>query len=202
MMRSVVASAAALALASGACADTSASHSALTLSSPTVAVGSVNGSGCPAGTVTTTVASDGSSVTASYTAFTAKAGAGSTPTEFRRSCLLSIQIVAPGQTWAVTSATEHGTVDVPAGGTGVQRTSYYLQGSSATTPIDHSATGPLSGAWDQSDPAPFTAPCGTTRNLNVNVELRVTTAGGAAASLSLNGATPGTTINLGYTACP
>jgi hypothetical protein len=170
-------------------------------SAPTVVVASVNGTGCPAGTVTTAVAPDASSVTAAYSAFTARAGAGSTPTEFRRVCVLSIQIVSPGQTWAVTSATEHGAIDIPTGATALQRSNYYLQGSTGT-PVDHSVTGPQSGAWDQSDAAPITAPCGTVRNLNVSVELRVTTAGGVAASLSLNGTDPGTTVNLGYTACP
>jgi uncharacterized protein YraI len=178
-----------------------ASAPATTLTVPAVAVASVNGTGCPAGTVTTSVATDGSSVTASYSAFTAKAGAGSTPLEYRRACLLSIAIVAPGQTWAVSSATEHGAIDIPTGGSALQRTNYYIQGNSTGNPVDHVATGPQSGAWGQTDATPISAPCGTTHNLNVNVELRAFTAGGVAASLSLNGSTPGTTINLDYTAC-
>lgn len=167
---------------------------------PTVTVASVNGTGCPAGTVTTSVT--GGTVTATYTAFTAKAGTGSVSGGNRRNCLFSLTVNAPGQTFAVTSATEQGAINLPAGATALQRTTYYLQGTSPNTVVDHPATGPVSGAWNQTDTAPYAAPCGTTRNLNINVELRVTSTG-AAASLSLAGAAPnGTVINLGFTDCP
>jgi hypothetical protein len=168
-------------------------------SAPTITVASVNGSGCPAGTATATVT--GSAVTVTYTSFTASAGTGVSPILSRRNCLISMAISAPGRIFAVTSATEHGTVSVPAGGTVLQRHTYYLQGTSANTVVDHPASGPLSGAWDKTDTAPYAAPCGTTRNLNLNVDLRVTSPG-PSASLSLNGATPGTTINLAFTNCP
>jgi hypothetical protein len=171
------------------------------LSTPSVTVGSVNGSGCPAGTVSASPAADGSSVRVVYSAFTAKAGAGAGPTELRRNCQTNLRIVSPGQTYAVASVRELGAVSVPAGGSALQRTSYYLAGGATGTPVDHAASGPLSGVWDQTDTNPFAAPCGTTRNLNVNVELRVASPG-PAASLSLNGASNGTTVNLSWSSCP
>ena len=189
LFRRVVAVTAAALLAACATAATPAAPAAA--SGIGVTVVTVNGTGCPAGTVTATVAPDGSSVTAAYSAFTAA--------NARRNCVFSIAIVAPGQTWAVTSVTEHGAVSLPAGATATQDTGYYIQGSSPTNHVIHTASGPLAGPWDQSDPAPLSAPCGTTRNLNIDVSLRTV---GAGASLSLNGATPGTTINLGFTDCP
>jgi len=198
----IVGTAALLVFGAGGCSSDAQPDSAATLTTPTVTVASVNGSGCPAGTATTSVAGDASSLTAAYTAFTAKAGTGSTPTQFRRNCQLNIKIVSPGQTYTVSQVTEHGSVNLPTGGTALQHTTYYLQGSSTTTPVDHSASGPLSGAWDQNDPTPFSAPCGTTVNLNVNVALSVTTGpSGAAASLSLIGSPLGTTVDFVWTPC-
>lgn len=201
MRAAVSAAAVVLVFAAAGCSSDSQAGSAAPLTAPTVTVASVNGSGCPAGTVTTSVAPGGSTITAAYTAFTAKAGTGSTATEFRRNCQLNLQIVSPGQTYAVSSVTEHGAVSLPAGGTALQRTSYYLQGNSTGVPVDHTAAGPLSGAWDQVDATPFSVPCGTVKNLNVNVELRVASPG-AATSLSLNGAGPGSTLNFAWTTCP
>lgn len=167
-------------------------------STPTITVASVNGTGCPAGTYTASVT--GSTVTVTYTAFEAKAGAGVSVILARRNCLISMAVLSPGQTFAVSSASEHGAINIPAGATANQRHTYYLQGTATNTILDYPATGPQSGAWDKSDTAPYAAPCGTTKNLNLNVELKVST--GATTSLSLNGATPGTTINFVFTDCP
>lgn len=168
-------------------------------STPTVTVATALGSGCPAGTVTTAVV--GTTITAVYTAFTAQAGTGVPLAQNRRNCQFNIQIVSPGQRFSVTSVEEHGTISLPAGGTALQSTNYFLQGNSANAPVDHPATGPLSGPWDQTDNAPFAAPCGNTKNLNVNVQLKVASPG-PAASLTLNGPTAGTTIHLAFTDCP
>lgn len=163
---------------------------------PTVTVNTINGTGCPAGTATGTVLPDGAGVQVTYTAFTAKAGTGSTSTEFRRNCQLNVTLAGAGQTYKVSTAAHVGLVNAPAGGTVLQRGAYYLQGDPSGAPADHTDVGPIAGPWTVTDTDPYTAPCGSTRNLNVNTELRVSTPG-PAASLSLTGST----INVAWSAC-
>ena len=141
-----------------------------------VTVATVNGSGCPAGTASVATAADGSSFTVTYSAFRAEGD--DTGTEFRRNCQISVQVSHPANlTFAITGADHRGTGHLAAGASGEQLTTYYVQGSSASTPVSHAFTGPFDGGWQTSDvidPAALRyAPCGEDRNLNLNTELRV-----------------------------
>jgi hypothetical protein len=197
-MRSrVLAIALLIAVAVAGCTAASSNKAAAALSTPTVVVNTINGTGCPANTATATVLPDGAGIQVAYTsAFTAKAGTGSTPLQFRRNCQLNITLTSTDQRYTVSTANHQGSVTLPVGGVALQRNTYYLQGDSIGTPVDHTANGPLSEAWSVTDTSPFAAPCGTTRNLNINMELRVTSPG-PAASLSLDSST----INLIWSAC-
>jgi hypothetical protein len=144
----------------------------------TVEVVTVNGSGCAAGTATVKSAADNTSFSVAYANYVAKVGVGAAPTDLRKNCQLSLLVHVPqGFTYAIARADYSGTAQLAAGATGLQRATYYLQGSPADTYSDHTFHGPLSGRWQATDSTATTdlvyAPCGTSRILNVNTELRV-----------------------------
>lgn len=172
----------AAALALGLAAAGSSSAVASTSPAPvvpdeiTVQVLAANGSGCPTGTASVRPAPDRTGFHVYYRAFTASAGTGSDATDLRKNCQLSLLVNVPaGLTFAVARADYYGSAHLPGGATGLLRTNYYLQGSSANNYVNHTFTGPVNGRWSQSDAAPemIYAPCGASRILNVNTELRV-----------------------------
>lgn len=164
---------------------------------PTVVVNTLNGTGCPSNTA---VAADvsGAGFRIDYpAAMTAKAGPGVAAAAQRVACQANVTATWAGHTYTV-SGEHHGSLQVPAGSSATQRTTYYL--TSAGLPVDHVTAGPASGPYAASDPNALAVPCGTTTNLNVKVELRVTP--GAAASFTLDGPDPaGSVIGLAWSAC-
>jgi hypothetical protein len=144
----------------------------------TLDVVTVNGSGCPAGTADVAVLSDNTGFRVTYRDFLARAGGDANPVEFRKNCQLNVLVHVPqGFTFAIASADYRGRARLEAGATALQRTNYYFQGSPDNNYVDHSFAGPLSGVWHTTDETAVTelvyAPCGASRNINVNTELRV-----------------------------
>ncbi|MFY1674217.1 DUF4360 domain-containing protein [Plantactinospora sp. WMMB334] len=144
----------------------------------TVEIKTVNGSGCRLGTAAVATAPDNTAFTVTYSDYLAQAGAGTAPTDFRKNCQLVLEVKIPGGfTYAIRQADYRGFAHLERGASGMQRTSYYIQGTSPTDARTHSFTGPLSDSWqttDLTDMAELTyAPCGEIRYLNINTELRV-----------------------------
>jgi hypothetical protein len=144
----------------------------------TVDVVTVNGSGCAPGTADVAVLPDNTGFRLTYRDFLARAGGGVAATEFRKNCQVNILVHIPqGFTFAVASADYRGRGRLEAGASGLQRTNYYFMGSSDNNYVDHSFAGPLFGTWSTTDATPVSelvyAPCGESRNLNINTELRV-----------------------------
>lgn len=144
----------------------------------TVEVATVNGSGCPAGTVAVAPSSDNTAFTVTYSSYLAERGPAAGPTDFRKNCLLSLKINVPsGFTYAVYRADFRGYAELGVGGRAQQRASYWFMGTSPTTTVSHSFSGPFADNWqtgDQAEQASLVyAPCGEVRNLNVNTDLRV-----------------------------
>ncbi|MBT8225409.1 MAG: DUF4360 domain-containing protein [Dactylosporangium sp.] len=144
----------------------------------TIEVMTVNGSGCPAGTAAVAMSEDNTAFTVTYSDYLAMVGVGASPIDFRKNCQLSLRINVPsGFTYAVAQADYRGFAYLEAGATGLERASYYFQGSSLTTASSHWFPGPLVDNWQATDTADVAAlvfsPCGESRNLNVNTELRV-----------------------------
>ncbi|MEV4439454.1 DUF4360 domain-containing protein [Streptomyces sp. NPDC049577] len=138
----------------------------------------VNGSGCPAGTAAVAVAGDNTAFTVTYSDYTAETGPVSRPTDFRKNCQLGLNVHVPqGFTYAIARADYRGFAHLERGATGLERASYYFQGSANTTAVSHRFSGPVSDDWQTSDvtaaDALVYAPCGVSRILNVNTELRV-----------------------------
>jgi hypothetical protein len=153
----------------------------------TVDVVTVNGSGCPAGTASVKPLADNTGFTVSYSEFAASANGGSEPTDFRKNCQIALQVNVPqGFTYAIAQADYYGYARLAKGTTGLERSNYYFQGSSEDNYVDHEFTGPLYGRWHVTDSvteaALVYAPCGTSRILNVNSELRVLDGTSTAAS--------------------
>ncbi|MDH6538938.1 DUF4360 domain-containing protein [Streptomyces sp. SPB4] len=144
----------------------------------TVEVVGANGSGCPAGTTSVAAAPDNTAFTVTYSDYLAQTGAGSGGTDFRKNCQLALRVHAPqGYTYAIARADYRGFASLQRGAFGQERAGYYFQGASQTARTTHQFNGPYGDNWQASDQTGYTdlvwAPCGETRNLNVNTELRV-----------------------------
>jgi hypothetical protein len=143
----------------------------------TVELVTVNGSGCPRGTAVT-VAPDNTTFFVAYSDYLAVAGAGSSPTEFRKNCQLNVLVHVPqGFSFAIAEADYTGFASLAAGATASQRANYFFTGDSQNHAIVHSFNGPMTDDWQTTDTADVAtlvfSPCGVSRNLNINTELRV-----------------------------
>ncbi|NGO70296.1 DUF4360 domain-containing protein [Streptomyces boncukensis] len=143
-----------------------------------VSVKTVNGSGCPSGTAAVSVAPDNTAFTVTYSDYLARAGGNSDPTDIRKNCQLNLGVHIPqGFTYAVAAVDYRGFAHLNKGAKGMQKASYYFQGSSETAYQSHNFSGPTSDNWHTRDATDYSAlvwaPCGEDRNFNVNSELRV-----------------------------
>lgn len=178
-----------------------------------VAVVATNGSGCPTvGTIDARPGPDDSSFTVTYHALEAHNGPGSAPTDFRRNCLVGLNITPPaGLRYAITGAQWHGSAHLAAGANGVLRWSYYAAGLPSPLPPNRTFAGPLDGDWQGPE---YTVPPEALANyfctpnyLNVNAEVRVAT--GTSGPQATNALTVvptegevSTTYRLVYRTCP
>lgn len=176
----------------------------------TVDVATVNGSGCPAGTASVTALPDNTAFTVSYSDYLAATGDGSEPTDFRKNCQLSLVVHVPqGFTYAIASADYRGYAYLGQGATGEERANYYFQGDAQNTPVSHTLSGPYNDDWrftDTTDVAKLAyAPCGETRGLNVNTELRVRSGADKSSSFMTMDSTRGsvnTVYHFSWKRCP
>ncbi|BFU41789.1 DUF4360 domain-containing protein [Krasilnikovia sp. MM14-A1004] len=156
----------------------------------TLDVQTVNGSGCPAGTAWVSMQPDNTGFRIYYSNFRASDGGSSNPTDIRKNCQVNLLVHIPqGFTYAIARADYWGRAHLEPGATALERTNYYLQGSSDNNYADHYFAGPFNGGWHTVDITSAAslvwAPCGVTRSLNVNTELRVD-AGSSSATSSIS----------------
>lgn len=138
----------------------------------------VNGSGCPVGTAAVAVSPDNTAFTVTYSDFLAQVGVGAAPTDFRKNCQMALQVHVPaGFTYAIVKADYRGYGYLAAGASATQRSVYYFQGMTGNAFNTHNFSGPMDSYWqttDQTDVASLVwHPCGATRYININTELRV-----------------------------
>ncbi|GGP64617.1 DUF4360 domain-containing protein [Saccharothrix coeruleofusca] len=162
----------------------------------TVDVVTVNGSGCPAGTAAVAASPDRTAFTVTYSAFLAEAGEGAAPTDFRKNCQLAVKVGYPqGFTFGVAQADYRGFAHLQAGATGMEQGNYYFAGMSPTGRKSHSFTGPYSDNWQATDATEFGsivyAPCGESRLVNLNTELRVSNGSAQGTSFMVMDSTDG-----------
>lgn len=143
----------------------------------TVDLVTVNGSGCPAGTAVDTSA-DNTSFFVSYSDYLATAGVGADPTDFRKNCQLNVLVHVPqGFSFAIAEADFNGFASLAAGASAIERDQYYFAGETPTAVVTHNFSGPFDDDWQVVDSADIAtlvfSPCGVSKNLNINTELRV-----------------------------
>ncbi|TMR02233.1 DUF4360 domain-containing protein [Actinomadura soli] len=144
----------------------------------TMEVATILGSGCPAGTAQVTPSDDGGAFTVTFDKYLAWGGGDAPPTEFRKNCQLNVRVTHPEDyTYAVVGISSRGFAHVEPEASAVRRTSYYFQGSSETRSVTHTIEGPYNRSWRFTDrisrPELVYKPCGESRNLNINTEVRV-----------------------------
>jgi hypothetical protein len=144
----------------------------------TLQVVTVNGSGCPAGTAAVAASPDNTSFTVTYSNYLAQVGVGAKPTDFRKNCQLNVAIKIPGGfSYAIAQADYRGFGYLEDGARALQQASYYYTGQSATASLSTDFYGPFDDNWQVTDVAEVAelnwSPCGVTRNVNINSELRV-----------------------------
>jgi hypothetical protein len=137
-----------------------------------------NGSGCPAGTAYVLPSPDNEVITVTYSDYIAEVGGGADPSHFRRNCQLALNVHVPsGYTYAIAKTDYRGYGRLQKGAWGYEQASYYFQGDSHTARSKHNFDGYLDGDWQTTDEVGIEslvwAPCGGTRYLNINTELRV-----------------------------
>lgn len=138
----------------------------------------VNGTGCEPDTAAIAVSADNQAFTVTYSNYMALVGVGATPTDFRKNCQLNLAVKVPGGfTYAIASVDYRGYGYLENGATGMEKASYYFQGSPDTDTFTHNFTGPMDDNWTTTDETDLEslvwAPCGEIRNFNINTELRV-----------------------------
>lgn len=141
-------------------------------------VATMNGSGCRAGSAAVATAGDNAGFTVTYSEFLAETGPQSSASANRKNCQLGLNVHVPdGYAYAVTKVDYRGYAYLAPGAVGLQRASYYIQGSSGTARTTERFTGPTERNWTVSDEVPLDqlvwSECGTERLLNVNTEVRV-----------------------------
>jgi hypothetical protein len=198
--------------ASGATAGATVDAAALPSDAVTAKVVTMNGSGCPAGTASVRANSDNTGFAVTYNQYVATAGAEADNVDFRKNCQLAVQLGIPsGFTYAIARADYSGWGHLATGATGLQRANYYFQGASSNSFSDHKFTGPFSGRWQASDETDMAemvyAPCGETRFLNINTELRVNDGSAdpkttSALSMRYASGSVSTIYNLSWKQCP
>ncbi|GAB1646451.1 DUF4360 domain-containing protein [Krasilnikovia sp. MM14-A1259] len=149
----------------------------------TVRLVTANGTGCPLGTTTVAPFQDNQGFTVTYGAYTAQAGGGVSPLENRKNCQLAVEAQVPqGFTYAIAQVTYRGYMQLGADATGLQKASYYFAGDPATAQVQKSFQGPNADNWSVTHQAEsyVWAPCSTTRNININSELRVSSSSATA----------------------
>lgn len=171
-----------------------------------------NGSGCPDGSVAVATAPDDTAFSVSFDTYLAQTGPDTLPTDFRRSCSLTLLIQAPpGITYAITAADYHGLAHLERGAMGVHRANYYSAGAPSVAYAVHSFAGPLDGAWTArsvTDQAALVfAPCGEQRAITFSTEVRVNAGSSApttASHLSMEGVGESTSAvyHLTWKRCP
>lgn len=89
-----------------------------------------------------------------------------------------MQVNAPqGFTYAIAEADYRGYAYLASGASSEEKANYYFQGQPQTATASHDFAGPMDDNWQATDTTGIAslvwAPCGATRDLNINTQLHV-----------------------------
>lgn len=136
------------------------------------------GTGCPAGTVAQNVSADAQAFTLLFDSFVAQTAPGLPPTESRKNCTLNIDLaVPPSWSYSIFTVDYRGYANLEPGVTGIQKSTYYFQGQRNQINLQTTIVGPQARDYSLRDTLGLQAtewsPCGGTRALNINAQVRV-----------------------------
>jgi hypothetical protein len=138
------------------------------------------GSGCPAGSVAQNLSPDLQAFTLLFDSFVAEGGPGIPFSEKRKNCQINVDLAFPnGWSYTIFDVDYRGYMSLESGTTGEQKSTYYFQGDSRQVPLSTKYYGPRDGDYHIRDTLALNAvvwsPCGATRSVNVNAQVRVDT---------------------------
>lgn len=137
------------------------------------------GSGCPAGTVSQNVASDLKAFTLLFDSYIAETGPGVALREARKNCQIAVDLQFPsGWSYSILDVDYRGYASLERGVTGEQQSAYYFQGQARTATLKSVFRGPTQQDYQIRDSLGLEAvvwsPCGASRALNINTQVRLT----------------------------
>lgn len=137
-----------------------------------------NGSGCPPESAVLNLADDAQAFTLIFSEYEAYAGPRVALTESRRNCQVNVTLHVPqGFTYAIASADYRGYANLQKGAKGLLKASYYFQGQPLTGSLQTPFNGPFANDWQVHHEAGVAAlvwaPCGVSRSLNINTQVRI-----------------------------
>jgi len=141
------------------------------------------GSGCPPGSADVRLSPDGNGFRLIFgDEFTAKIGGGEPLSESRKNCQVLVRFHVPqGFTFAVGVIDFRGTARLASGTQGLFRSTHYFQGEAEDASTERLFTGPFRDRWRALDVIPIAelvwAPCGVSRALNINAQVRISPGG-------------------------
>ncbi len=153
------------------------------------------GSGCPAGSVSEVLSPDAKAFTLLFDSYIAEAGPGIPLSQGRKNCNVAVDLRFPnGWSFTVIDVDYRGYMNLERGTSGLQKTDYFFAGQSMGPSLQSTFVGPADRDYNIRDSLLMSAavwsPCGLTRALNLNTQVRVSASGGRRALLtndSING---------------
>ncbi|HVY51476.1 MAG TPA: DUF4360 domain-containing protein [Devosia sp.] len=163
----------------------------------------IGGTGCPAGTAYAALGGGGATLSVGFTQYRAVAG-GARSFE-RKACGIAIPFTAPaGKSVAIVGVTYRGRNSLPAGAKATIAAEIFFAGGNGPK-VSRSFSGPTSGKFSFSTAAaaPVWSACGASFNLRIQSSIRVETAGGRVASISIRSqdVAAGLIYQLRYRSC-
>lgn len=136
------------------------------------------GSGCPAGSVAENISNDAKALTLLFDSYVAEVGPGVPFSEQRKNCQIAVDLQFPsGWSFSIIDVDYRGYASLEPGVIGTQKASYYFQGQSRTGNLQTNLYGPVTKDYHIRDTlgvdAQVWSPCGASRALNINSQVRV-----------------------------
>jgi hypothetical protein len=136
------------------------------------------GSGCPAGTVAENLAPDYKAFTLLFDSNIAEAGPGVPFRESRKNCQINVDLEFPqGWSFTLVDVDYRGYVSLERRVQATQKSTYYFQGDRKSASLQSNFNGPKDQDYHIRDTLGLDAvvwsPCGASRSLNINTQVRV-----------------------------
>ncbi|MCB0405599.1 MAG: DUF4360 domain-containing protein [Bdellovibrionales bacterium] len=149
------------------------------------------GTGCPAGTVSESLAPDAKAFTLLFDSYVVEAGPGVPLRESRKNCQLAVDLRFPqGWSFTIVDVDYRGYASIDRGATGTQKTNYYFQGQRVGPSLQTTMRGPFDDDYHIRDKlgvdAVVYSPCGLSRALNLNTQIRVQARGSSQALMTID----------------